>query len=59
MAWECDYPHSDSSWPHAPEELAHVAAQVPDDELEKIAGRTRVAGTPLIRWRTGRGSVPP
>jgi predicted TIM-barrel fold metal-dependent hydrolase len=36
IAWECDYPHSDSSWPHAPEELAEVAADVPDDELNKI-----------------------
>ena len=25
IAWECDYPHSDSSWPEAPEELAAVA----------------------------------
>jgi predicted TIM-barrel fold metal-dependent hydrolase len=37
IAWECDYPHSDSSWPVAPEELADVAADVPDDELDKIA----------------------
>ena len=37
MAWECDYPHSDSSWPEAPEELASVAAAVPDAELAKIA----------------------
>ncbi|GAA0957862.1 amidohydrolase family protein [Actinocorallia libanotica] len=36
IAWECDYPHSDSSWPNAPEELAAVAADVPDDELDKI-----------------------
>jgi predicted TIM-barrel fold metal-dependent hydrolase len=38
IAWECDYPHSDSSWPHAPEELAAVAgaAGVPDDELRRI-----------------------
>jgi predicted TIM-barrel fold metal-dependent hydrolase len=36
MAWECDYPHSDSSWPHAPEELATVAADVPDADLNKI-----------------------
>jgi predicted TIM-barrel fold metal-dependent hydrolase len=36
IAWECDYPHSDSSWPRAPEELAAVAAGVPDDELRKI-----------------------
>jgi predicted TIM-barrel fold metal-dependent hydrolase len=36
IAWECDYPHSDSSWPVAAEELAVVAAGVPDSELEKI-----------------------
>ena len=36
IAWECDYPHSDSSWPHAPEELAEVTAGVPDDEVNKI-----------------------
>ena len=36
IAWECDYPHSDSSWPDAPEELARVAAGVPDDELARI-----------------------
>lgn len=37
IAWECDYPHSDSSWPHAPEELAVVAKDVPDAELNKIS----------------------
>jgi predicted TIM-barrel fold metal-dependent hydrolase len=36
IAWECDYPHSDSSWPEAPEELARVAAGVPDRELARI-----------------------
>ncbi|MBA2282925.1 MAG: amidohydrolase [Actinomycetota bacterium] len=36
IAWECDYPHSDSSWPFAPEELAEVAADVSDDDLAKI-----------------------
>jgi predicted TIM-barrel fold metal-dependent hydrolase len=37
IAWEADYPHSDSSWPTAPEELATVMAGVPDDEVNKIA----------------------
>jgi len=37
IAWECDYPHSDSTWPHAPEQLADEARDVPDDELEQIA----------------------
>jgi predicted TIM-barrel fold metal-dependent hydrolase len=38
ICWEQDYPHSDSSWPNAPEELARVAARydVPDDEINKI-----------------------
>ena len=38
ICWEQDYPHSDSSWPNAPEELAAMAAQydVPDAELDKI-----------------------
>jgi predicted TIM-barrel fold metal-dependent hydrolase len=36
IAWECDYPHSDSSWPEAPEELARVAAAVSADDLSKI-----------------------
>lgn len=36
IAWECDYPHSDSSWPKAPEELAGVAAGVSDDDLDRI-----------------------
>jgi predicted TIM-barrel fold metal-dependent hydrolase len=36
IAWECDYPHSDSSWPKAPEELARVTTDVPDDELWRI-----------------------
>ncbi len=39
MAWECDHPHSDSSWPNAPEELADVVVGVPDDEVEKISWR--------------------
>ncbi|MER5181638.1 amidohydrolase family protein [Streptomyces sp. NPDC002896] len=36
IAWECDYPHSDSSWPHAPEELAAVAHDIPHEEVDKI-----------------------
>ncbi|MGV0741895.1 amidohydrolase family protein [Mycolicibacterium sp. XJ870] len=36
IAWECDYPHSDSSWPNAAEELQAVTAGVPDDEVNKI-----------------------
>lgn len=36
IAWECDYPHSDSSWPSAAEELMAVAAGVSDADLDKM-----------------------
>ena len=44
IAWECDYPHSDSSWLRAAEELAAVAAEVPDDELARITHQN------AMRW---------
>jgi predicted TIM-barrel fold metal-dependent hydrolase len=38
IAWEADYPHSDSMWPSAPEELTAVLGEchVPDGEVRKI-----------------------
>jgi predicted TIM-barrel fold metal-dependent hydrolase len=38
ICWEQDYPHSDSSWPRAPEELHAMAARydVSDADLNKI-----------------------
>jgi len=36
ITWECDYPHSDSTWPHSPEALAKQLAGVPDDEVNKL-----------------------
>jgi predicted TIM-barrel fold metal-dependent hydrolase len=36
ITWECDYPHSDSIWPTAPESLAAAMTGVPDDEVAKI-----------------------
>ena len=38
MCWEADYPHSDSMWPTAPEELHAVFAAnaVPDHEIDKM-----------------------
>jgi hypothetical protein len=38
IAWECDYPHSDSYWPDAPEKvLAELkAAGADDEEVHKI-----------------------
>jgi hypothetical protein len=39
ITWECDYPHSDSTWPHSPERLAKALTEVPDDEIDLITHR--------------------
>ena len=38
ICWEADYPHSDSMWPGAPEQLHEVLTKnhVPDDEIRKM-----------------------
>ncbi|MFN8100370.1 MAG: amidohydrolase family protein [Mycobacterium sp.] len=38
ICWEADYPHSDSMWPGAPEELGAVfaAENVSDDDIDKM-----------------------
>jgi predicted TIM-barrel fold metal-dependent hydrolase len=38
ICWEADYPHSDSMWPGAPEQLHEVLEKnnVPDDEINKM-----------------------
>jgi len=42
ITWECDYPHSDSTWPHAPEVLWESLAGVPDDEIDAITHRNAI-----------------
>ena len=39
ICWEMDYPHSDSSWPRAPEEFAEVCTKydVPDSDIDKMS----------------------
>ena len=36
ITWECDYPHSDSTWPHAPELLWKSLGGLSDTEINKI-----------------------
>jgi len=36
VCWESDYPHSDSTWPHAPEVLEELFAGLSDDQINKI-----------------------
>jgi predicted TIM-barrel fold metal-dependent hydrolase len=33
VAWECDYPHSDCTWPNSPEEAIRYLDAIPDDEI--------------------------
>ena len=37
VAWECDFPHADSLWPHSPEEFAEVTAGIPDAHVAKMS----------------------
>jgi len=36
ITWECDYPHSDSTWPSSPETLWQSLAVLPDAAIDKI-----------------------
>jgi predicted TIM-barrel fold metal-dependent hydrolase len=36
ITWECDYPHSDTTWPNAPEILARSLTGVPDEDVRRI-----------------------
>ena len=41
VMWECDYPHSDSTWPFAPEQIwEHFeGTDITDDEIDRITHR--------------------
>jgi predicted TIM-barrel fold metal-dependent hydrolase len=39
ICWECDYPHSDSTWPRAPEILWESLESLPDDDIHRITHR--------------------
>jgi hypothetical protein len=36
VTWECDYPHSDSTWPKSPELLWDSICDLPDELIAKI-----------------------
>ncbi|HWW52662.1 MAG TPA: amidohydrolase family protein, partial [Acidimicrobiales bacterium] len=36
ITWECDYPHSDSVWPNAPERVMEYMGGLPDGDINKI-----------------------
>ena len=36
LTWECDYPHSDSTWPQSPEKAMRYLEGLSDEEISKI-----------------------
>ncbi len=36
ITWECDYPHSDTTWPESPERLWKSLAGVSDEDIHKM-----------------------
>lgn len=60
ICWEMDYPHSDSSWPDAPEQLLAQLEGCTDDEIEAITWRNaaRAYGCDTVeRWGRERCTV--
>jgi predicted TIM-barrel fold metal-dependent hydrolase len=47
ITWECDYPHSDSTWPHSQKRAAEVLDGLPADEVAAI---THGNAERLFRW---------
>jgi len=39
VCWECDYPHSDSTWPNAPEMAMKFLGGLPDEDIDRITHR--------------------
>ena len=46
ISWECDYPHSDSAWPDAPEELAQLMGEAGVTEVEAA----KITHENAMRW---------
>jgi predicted TIM-barrel fold metal-dependent hydrolase len=36
LTWECDFPHSDTTWPHSPETAMEYLVDLREDEIDKI-----------------------
>ena len=47
VCWESDYPHSDSSWPDAPEKLWELVSDLPEDLVDEHHPPQRDAALPV------------
>ena len=59
IMWECDYPHSDSTWPQSPEAAMKYLDGVPDDEIDKITHLNAMRHFSSTPSAIARGSVAP
>jgi predicted TIM-barrel fold metal-dependent hydrolase len=60
ITWECDYPHSDSQFPHSRKHAAEVLLDVPDDEVHRIVehnARELLGFTADLDGARGRSSI--
>ena len=60
VMWECDYPHSDSTWPFSPEELAGHLEGVNDHDVDRMSHPTPCATLPTTpsRFLVGGRTAP-
>jgi predicted TIM-barrel fold metal-dependent hydrolase len=58
ISWECDYPHSDCTWPESPEALGIELADLSEEEIDKITHRNalRFFHSDVLE-RVGRGNA--
>ena len=52
VTWECDYPHSDSAWPNAPEVFMKTSGHLADDVINKITHENAMRSSSSTRSRT-------
>jgi predicted TIM-barrel fold metal-dependent hydrolase len=43
LCWESDYPHSDTNWPFAPEDVMETMGFLGDEQIDKITHRNAMA----------------
>jgi predicted TIM-barrel fold metal-dependent hydrolase len=49
--WESDYPHSDSNWPFAPEDVIETMGHLPDELINKITHENAMAAYSFDPYR--------
>jgi hypothetical protein len=60
VCWECDYPHSDSTWPEAPETAVRYLEGLPPDEVDRITHRNAMrlfSYDPFVHIPPGQATV--